>query len=235
MVRVESGSQFPSTTQICLACGAGQNFSTDLFFGFELTASGRRATTSQAPPLCPKSQRRCHGAFSLLRSYNGCAKILHSCRAVPSSPLLPPPHMGCLLGAPLSDDDWRLASLGIAAGGMGARSAQNKHLPRTLPHIWPIFDPLDTDERTVSDGNREESHYRPSRRDCHLPSQRSTSDKLQASRYQTRHSSELVRRHRRIHSELCWIPRACAWLTTLPNSIETHAPLHPPPLFRVIL
>ena len=35
---------------------------------------------------------------------------------------------GRLLGAPLSDDDWRLASLGITSGGIGARSA-SEHAP----------------------------------------------------------------------------------------------------------
>ena len=32
------------------------------------------------------------------------------------------------VGRPLSDDDWRLASLGITAGGLGARSAA-EHAP----------------------------------------------------------------------------------------------------------
>ena len=72
------------------------------------------------------------GAFSLLRSCSGWSKIMYSCRTVP-------PHaqmcglrtvdndlraaLGQLIGRPLTGDDWRLASLGVAAGGLGARCA----------------------------------------------------------------------------------------------------------------
>ena len=79
------------------------------------------------------STRMLTGAFTLLRSCAGWAKILYSCRTVP--PTLQPDALaqadahvrdalGRLLGSPLSADDWRLASLGISAGGIGARSAQ---------------------------------------------------------------------------------------------------------------
>ena len=68
------------------------------------------------------------GAFSLLRSCSGWAKVLYSCRTVP------PPlqtdglrqadqdirhSLGRLVGSPLSDDDWRLASIGVAQGRSG--------------------------------------------------------------------------------------------------------------------
>ena len=64
--------------------------------------------------------------------------------------------LGRLVGSPLSDDDWRLASLGIASRGIGARSA-SEHAPAAHVAsfaacrdlccvIWPSFDPLDLDE-----------------------------------------------------------------------------------------
>ena len=64
--------------------------------------------------------------------------------------------LGRLIGAPLSDDDWRFASLGISSGGIGARSA-GEHAPAAFvgsfsacrdlcSAIWPAFDPLDLDE-----------------------------------------------------------------------------------------
>ena len=77
------------------------------------------------------------GAFALLRSCSGWAKVLYSCRTVP------PPlqaeglsqadqdtrhSLGRLVGSPLSDDDWRVASIGVANGGLGARSAL-EHAP----------------------------------------------------------------------------------------------------------
>ena len=87
-----------------------------------------------------------HGAFTLLRSCTGWAKFLYSCRTVP--PTLQPDALaqadadvrdalGRLVGSPLSADDWRLASLGISAGGIGARSAQ-EHAPRGL-HRKPVL------------------------------------------------------------------------------------------------
>ena len=55
-----------------------------------------------------------HGSFTLLRSCAGWAKVLYSCRRVP--PTLAQADadirgaLGRLVGSPLSDDDWRLAS-----------------------------------------------------------------------------------------------------------------------------
>ena len=106
-----------------------------------------------------------HGAFCLLRSCSGWAKVLYSCRTVPPdaqpSGLLAADTdirlaLGRLVGSPLSDDDWRLASLGITSGGVGARSAR-EHAPAAYVAsfnacrdlccvIWPSFDPLDIDE-----------------------------------------------------------------------------------------
>ena len=106
-----------------------------------------------------------HGAFCLLRSCSGWAKVLYSCRTVPPDAQSVGLRdadtdirlaLGRLVGSPLSDDDWRLASLGITSGGVGARSA-SEHAPaayvvsfaacRDLSCvIWPSFDPLDLDE-----------------------------------------------------------------------------------------
>ena len=103
-----------------------------------------------------------HVAFCLLRSCSGCAEVLCSCCTVPldaqPSGLLAADTdirlaLGRLIASPLSDDDWRLASLGI---GVGARSAR-EHAPaacvasfaacRDLCSVaWPSFDPLDIDE-----------------------------------------------------------------------------------------
>ena len=58
-----------------------------------------------------------------------------------------------LIGRPLTEDDWRLASLGIAAGGLGARCAA-EHAPAAYVagfspcrelcgQLWPAFDPFD--------------------------------------------------------------------------------------------
>ena len=104
------------------------------------------------------------GAFTLLRSCAGWAKILYSCRTVP--PALQPDALAqadagirgalCrLVGSPLSDDDWRLTSSGISAGGVGARSAR-VHAPAAYvasltasaalsARIWPAFDEYDLD------------------------------------------------------------------------------------------
>ena len=90
--------------------------------------------------------------------------MLFSCRTVP------PPlqaeglsqadqdirhSLGRLVGRNLSDDDWRVASIGVANGGLGARSAL-EHAPAAhvsslaqsqelCTRIWPGFDEYDLD------------------------------------------------------------------------------------------
>ena len=92
---------------------------------------------------------------SLLRSCSGWAKVLYSCRTV-----LPPLQtdglrqadqdirhsLGRIVRSPLSEDDWRLASIGVAHGGLGARSALG-HAPAACicARIWPGFDEYDLD------------------------------------------------------------------------------------------
>ena len=61
-------------------------------------------------------------------------------------------HPRGLIGTPLSDDDWRMASLGVASGGLGARSANKArtHPQRKSPVSLlaatsaPSFGPLST-------------------------------------------------------------------------------------------
>ena len=122
--------------------------------------SSKLATSWTPSVVTPDSQ----GAFSLLRSCSGWAKVLYSCRTVP------PPlqteglrqadqdirhSLGRLVGRPLSDDDWRLASIGVAQGGLGARSALEyapaayiSSLAQTqelCTRIWPGFGEYDLD------------------------------------------------------------------------------------------
>ena len=64
-------------------------------------------------------------------------------------------HVGRLVGSPLSDDDWRVASIGVSNGGLGARSASEhaqaayiSSLAQTqmlCTLIWPAFDEYDLD------------------------------------------------------------------------------------------
>ena len=105
------------------------------------------------------------GAFAVLRSCTGWAKILYSCRTVPPSLQAKSldkadrdirHSLGRLLGSPLSDDDCRLASIGVANGGIGARSA-SEHAPAACistslaqsqelcARMWPGFDEYDID------------------------------------------------------------------------------------------
>ena len=64
--------------------------------------------------------------------------------------------LGQLIGRPLSEDDWRLGSLGVTAGGLGTRCAA-EHAPAAYVasfstcrelcvQLWPAFDPFNLDE-----------------------------------------------------------------------------------------
>ena len=104
------------------------------------------------------------GSFALLRSCTCWAKVLYSYRTVP------PPlqaeglgqadqdirhSLGRLVGSPLSDEEWRVASTEVDNGGVGARSAL-EHAPaayvsslaqsqEVCTRIWPGFDENDLD------------------------------------------------------------------------------------------
>ena len=110
-----------------------------------------------------------HGAFCLLRSCTGWAKVQHSCRTV--LPDLQPSRLRSadyniraaqsrLIGSLVSHGDQRSASLGIASGGTGARSAaEHAHtsqvlvLAATLVRLWPAFDPLDLDDVAAAEAS----------------------------------------------------------------------------------
>ena len=101
----------------------------------------------------------------------GGAKILYSCRTVP--PTLQPDALaqgdadirgalGRLVGSPLSDDDWRLASLGMGAGARSARehapAAYVASLTATAAlsaRIWPAFAEYDLDSDCFRDAESE--------------------------------------------------------------------------------
>ena len=174
-----------SKTEVIPPCTSSQSFGPDSFPGcsWNSAASFKLLGAAIGPPewcelLLGRRVRKArelidaigrfpdsHGAFCLLRSCSGWAKVLYSCRTVPpdAQPLgLQAADtdirlaLGRLVGSPLSDEDWRLASLGITSGGVGAHSA-SEHAPAAYVAsfaacrdlcsvIWPSFDPLDIDE-----------------------------------------------------------------------------------------
>ena len=149
--------------------------------------------------------------------------------------------LGRLIGSPLSDDDWRLASLGITSGGVGARSAR-EHAPAAnvasfaacrdlCSVIWPSFDPLDIDEgcrlgvtesvlgAVIPTGT---SVYAES----DAPTQKSLSAKIEACAVSSFLQDPALTRARRCHLAAIRAPGSGAWLTA------THIPS---PLFRTAL
>ena len=105
------------------------------------------------------------GLMHGVRNFSGWSKVLYSCRTVPPSAQMCGLRtadndlraaLSQLIGRPLTEDDWRLASLGGAAGGLGARCAA-EHGPAAYVasffacrelcgRLWPAFDPFDLDE-----------------------------------------------------------------------------------------
>ena len=171
-------------TEVLPACSSSQSFSPEDFPGctwnssrnFKLLgARHRRPQVVRAPSI----QEGCQGVVpsSCNRQVRGRSRGLHPpplLHWMGQDPLLlqncPPTlqpdalaqadvdvrdALGRLVGSPLSADDWRLASLGISAGGIGARSAQ-EHAPAAYiaslsataalsARIWPAFDEYDLD------------------------------------------------------------------------------------------
>ena len=196
------------------------------------------------------------GAFCLLRSCSGWSKVLNSCRTVPPDAQADGLRttdadlraaLAQLIGRPLSEDDWRLASLCIAAGGLGARCAA-EHAPAayiasfsacrdTCCMLWPAFDPFDLDEgcRLAA---AEESLRRsiPSGADVYAdsdsPSQKFLSRMIEAQSVSGIFGDPSLPRHRRLHLEACQVPGAGAWLIANPACADSHVPS---PLFRVAL
>ena len=155
--------------------------------------------------------------------------------------------MGQLIGRPLSGDDWRLASLGIAAGGLGARCAA-EHAPAAYVasfsacrelcgQLWPAFDPFDLDEGCHLAAAEEALRSAiPSGANIYAesdsPSQRSLSGMIEAQSVSGIFGDPTLPRHRRLHLEACRVPGAGAWLTANPSCVDSHVPSS---LFRVAL
>ena len=129
--------------------------------------------------------------------------------------------MGQLIGRPLSGDDWRLASLGIAAGGLGARCAA-EHAPAAYVasfsacrglcgQLWPAFDPFDLDEgchlAAAEDALRS---VIPSGAKVYAesdsPSQKSLSGMIKAQSVSSIFGDPTLPRDRRLHLEACRVP-----------------------------
>ena len=147
--------------------------------------------------------------------------------------------IGRLVGPPLSDDDWRLASLGFSSGGIGARSAC-EHAPAAdvgsfsacrdlCAAIWPAFDPFDLDEgcrlaaaesalsASIPSGT---SVYTESDAPCH----KSLSAKIEAHAVSKLLQDPSLARARRLHLDACRAPGAGAWLTATLASRDLHIP-----------
>ena len=152
-----------------------------------------------------------------------------------------------LNGRPLTEDDWRLASLVVAAGGLGARCAV-EHAPAAFVasfsacrelcgRLWPAFDPFDLDEgcrlAAAEDALRGAI---PSGASIHAvsdsPSHRSLSGMVEAQSVSGIFGDSTLPRHRCLHLEACRVPGAGAWLTANPSCIDSHISS---PLFRVAL
>ena len=169
------------------------------------------------------------------------AKILYCCRTVPPSIQASGlgqadrdirHSLGQLVGSPLSDEDWRLASVGVANGGIGARSAL-EHAPTAYisslaqsqelcARIWPGFDEYDIDGGLRSSETESDliSGILPSA-SIHgssiTPSQKSLSAKIEAKACCHLLDPSSQEHHRRAHFCLNRIPGAGVWLFALPG------------------
>ena len=203
---------------------------------------GRRIRKARALSAAIGKFPDAQGAFCLLRSCSGWSKVIFSCRTVPPDAQQKGLHTAdhdvrsalChLTGRPLSDDDSRLASLGITAGRLGGRCAA-EHAPAAYvvsfsacrdlySLLWADSDPLD-----LEDG-------------CHLaaaedslrsvipfganiyasPSQKSLSCKVEAQSVSRIFADPVLPRHRRLHLDACSVRGAGAWLTANPSSADS--------------
>ena len=261
-------------TEIIPTCTSVQNFSPRDFAGFLWVPHGNfkllgaaigshawcesllQRRVSKAKNLLDAIGRYsdAQGAFTLLRSCSGWAKILYSCRTVP------PPlqqeglrqadmdirhSLGRLVGCQLTDDSWRIASLGVANGGLGLRSAA-EHAPAAYisslsqtqslcASVWPAFDEYDIDggllrsevESSLSSAFLPNAGIYAS---AASPSQKSLSAKIEAKVCHHLLDTQVQDRHRVAHLSLNRLPGAGAWLFALPDSAESHIPS---PLFKV--
>ena len=155
--------------------------------------------------------------------------------------------LGQQIGRPSTEEDWRLASLGVAAGGLGARCAA-EHAPAAYVAIfsacrelcgrlWPAFDPFDLDDGCRSVATEDALRGTIS---CGAniyavsdsPSQKSLSGMVEAQSVSALFGGPTLPRHRRLYLEACRVPGAGAWLTANLSCIDSHTSS---PFFRVAL
>ena len=186
-----------------------------------------------------------HGAFKMLRSCAGWARILNSCRTVPPSlqsgalaraDFETRSALGRLVSSPLSGDDWRHASLRISSGRIGGRSAQEdapaayiaslSATAKLSRRIWPAFDEYDLDSGCLwSDAESQVRSCFPDGADFAdefvSSSQKAVPSMIEARAFSEFMASSQVEVHRKAHLVLNLNPAAGAWLTSIPNSSDT--------------
>ena len=155
--------------------------------------------------------------------------------------------LGRLVGSPLTNGDWRIASIGVSNGGLGARSA-SENAPtayiwslaqtQTLCTLtWPSFDELDLDGGLLGSDVESSlsSAFLPNAgiyTSSGSPSQKSLSAKIEAKVCHHLLDPTAHDRHRVAHLRLNRPPGAGAWLFAVPDSLDSHITS---PLFKVSL
>ena len=182
----------------------------------------------------------------------GWAKNLYYCRTVPRTLQLeawPRPSQTSRMPSvvwkvsPLSSDDWRLASLGISAGGIGARSAQ-EHAPAVhvaglsataalSARIWPAFDEYDLDSGCLrSDAEFELRSSVPAGADITngslASSRKALSTMIEARALSEFMASDQVEVHGTWEGPPRPQPQPCCWcLSHVPSELPRHPHLLP--------
>ena len=142
-----------------------------------------------------------------------------------------------LVGSPLSDEDWRLASLGISSrvnwssrsaeeDAPAARIASPSATAKLSRRIWPAFDENDLDSACLrSDAEFELRSRVPGGADFAdefvSSSQKALSSMIEARAFSEFMASDQVEVHRKAHFVLNLNPGAGPWLTSIPNSSDT--------------
>ena len=126
----------------------------------------------------------------------------------------------------------RLASLGVAAGGLGARCAA-EHAPAAYVASFSasreLCGRLGSAPLSIPSTWTMVVAWRRQRMPCAVrfllgdsPSQRSLSGMVEAQSVSAIFRDSTLPRHRRLHLEACRVPGAGAWLTANPSCIDSH-------------